>query len=538
MIFLIYPHQLFRNISLLKGKKVLLIEEPLFFTQYRFHIQKLVMHRASMKFYEEYLQSHAIEVAYFEDDSYLECYKDQEIEVYDVADFYLQKKIEKNFANLHFLANPNFLNVSDTAKFFHSYYINRRKELGVLLDENNKPLGGKWSFDAQNRKKLPKDLKTPSDLCFDNRYIQEAKTYCKKFESFGECEDFYYPITYTEAKMVFAHFLEQKFSHFGEYQDAIEKEGIFLFHSNISSALNIGLLDLHYVIDQVLTYPDVPMNAKEGFIRQIIGWREFMFSIYKQDGVRMRNSNFFGAYNSLPKRFLEGKTGIVPLDDVIKKVHKTSYAHHIERLMILGNIFTLLEIDPNEVHDFFMAGFIDAYDWVMVGNVYGMSLYADGGSITTKPYCASSNYMLKMSNYKKGEWCEVVDALYWSFLDKHSDKFASNPRMKMQLSLLEKMDQEKLSKHKKIAYEFKKKLGMYDHKEQSIERLIEMAWQDRTPFDVIQEQFGYTENQVKKMMRTLMKKSSFKMWRKRVQGRKTKHMKKLDHKPQRFQGPW
>jgi uncharacterized protein (TIGR03643 family) len=263
-----------------------------------------------------------------------------------------------------------------------------------------------------------------------------------------------------------------------------------------------------------------------------------MLRIYKKDGIKLRNSNFFNLKNKIPESILNAKSGIDVLDETIKKVEKTSYAHHIERLMILGNIFLLLEIDPDETHKFFTANFIDAYDWVMVGNVYSMISYSDGGVFTTKPYIASSNYVLKMSNYKKGEWCEILDALYWSFLDKHKDKLSSNPRMKMQLAILKKMDEDKLNTHKNKAREYKESIGLYDIKEDDEHRLIEMAWQDRVPFEIIQKQYGITENQLKNKMRKLISKKAYKRWRKRVQNRSTKHVKKLDHKPLRFQGPW
>jgi deoxyribodipyrimidine photolyase-related protein len=292
------------------------------------------------------------------------------------------------------------------------------------------------------------------------------------------------------------------------------------------------------VIQRVVDAEDIPLNSKEGFLRQIIGWREFMLRVYKDDGVHLRNSNFFDFKYKMPQKILGAKSGLEILDDTIMKVQKTAYAHHIERLMVLGNLFVLLEIHPDAIFEYFMANFIDAYDWVMVGNVYAMSGFSDGGSLTTKPYIASSNYLLKMSDYKRGKWCEVVDALYWSFMDKHSYRFETNPRMAMQIALLKKMPQEKLQTHKKVAYEFKTSLGLYDITEDDTNRLIEMAWQDRLPFDVIQQQYGISENQLKKMMRSFISKKSYKRWRERVQGRKTKHTKKLDHKPDRFQGPW
>jgi deoxyribodipyrimidine photolyase-related protein len=170
----------------------------------------------------------------------------------------------------------------------------------------------------------------------------------------------------------------------------------------------------------------------------------------------MRNSNFFNFQNKISKKLISGNSGLTPLDDTIKKLNKTAYNHHIERLMILGNIFLLLECNPNEVYEFFMANYIDAYDWVMVANVYGMSGFSDGGSITTKPYISSSNYIIKMSNdYKKSEtWCKIWDGLYWRFLDKYKHLFINNHRMKMQISLLNKMDKKKLEIHKKIAHDF------------------------------------------------------------------------------------
>ncbi|GGD47951.1 cryptochrome/photolyase family protein [Malaciobacter pacificus] len=459
-IFIIYPNQLFKDITKLKNKKVLLIEEPLFFTQYEFHIQKLVLHRASMKFYEEYLIKNGVIVEYFEDESYLGKYKNEEIFIYELFDNYLEKKIYTNFLNITTLKNPNFINPNDKNKFMHKFYINRRNELNIFM-ENGKPLHGKYSFDSENRKKLPKDIKVPPTLSYENKYITEAKEYCKKFKTVGVLnDDFYSPTTYDEASLQLEYFIKEKFELFGDYQDAItsDKSHHFLFHSNISSSLNIGLIDLNELIDKIINAP-APYNAKEGFIRQIIGWREFMLRIYQDSHVSLRNSNFFEFKNSMPKEILNASTGIAPLDDCVKKLKKSAYNHHIERLMILGNLFLLLEIKPNDVYEFFMRYYIDAYDWVMVGNVYGMSGFSDGGSITTKPYIASSNYIIKMSDYKKSEsWCEIVDALYWRFLLVHSPKFEQNPRMKMQISLLKKMDEQKLSKHLLIANDFLRKL--------------------------------------------------------------------------------
>ena len=214
--------------------------------------------------------------------------------------------------------------------------------------------------------------------------------------------------------------------------------------------LNTGLLTPQDVIDKIFQFTErnnVPLNSLEGFIRQIIGWREYMRAIYFLEGVNQRTSNYFNFNKNLPEVFYTATTGIEPVDNTINKLLKSAYSHHIERLMILGNFMLLCEINPTEIFNWFMEMYIDSYDWVMVPNVYGMSQYADGGLICTKPYISSSNYIRKMSNYKKGEWCEIWDSLYWRFLHKHKNKLDKNPRMGLMYSQLDKMDSEKLQKY-------------------------------------------------------------------------------------------
>jgi deoxyribodipyrimidine photolyase-related protein len=329
------------------------------------------------------------------------------------------------------------------------------------LVENGKPLGGKWSFDAQNRERLPKEVLKPSFLIYENEYVIEAREYIKRFVTVGEGETFFYPTSHEEARGLLELFICEKFHAYGTYQDAIDRSDSPLFHSLISSSLNIGLLDLEEVIELALN-ADARYNAKEGFIRQIIGWREFMFSLYKRVSVQQRTTNFFGFNQPMNPILRNGHSGIDPLDRVNAKVLHTGYAHHIERLMIQGNWFLLTETDPDEVYRYFMSHTIDAYDWVMVGNVYGMSQYADGGLITTKPYISSSNYLHKMSYYPKNQgWSKLWDALYWRFMFRYSDRFATNPRMKMQRSLLEKMSPNVLREHCNVGDEFIQRLSEF-----------------------------------------------------------------------------
>ena len=214
--------------------------------------------------------------------------------------------------------------------------------------------------------------------------------------------------------------------------------------------LNIGLLEPNQVVSKAISAAakyNVPLNSLEGFIRQIIGWREFIRIVYEREGSIQRTKNYWGFSRKIPETFWTGDTGILPIDNVIKKVLQTGYCHHIERLMVMGNFMLLCEFDPDEVYRWFMELFIDSYDWVMVPNVYGMTQFADGGLMTTKPYISGSNYLLKMSDYEKGEWTTVWDGLFWRFMHVHRNFFLSNPRLGMLVKTFDKMAEEKQQAH-------------------------------------------------------------------------------------------
>jgi deoxyribodipyrimidine photolyase-related protein len=210
--------------------------------------------------------------------------------------------------------------------------------------------------------------------------------------------------------------------------------------------MNIGLITPKYIVEETLNFSEkhkIPLNSVEGFIRQIIGWREFIRGVYETSGSIQRTKNYWGFKRKIPESFWNGTTGIEPLDITIKKVLQTGYCHHIERLMVLGNFMVLCEFDPDEVYRWFMELFIDSYDWVMVPNVYGMSQFADGGLMSTKPYISGSNYLMKMSDYQKGDWQLIWDGLFWRFMDKHRKFFLSNPRLGMLIRTFDKMSEER-----------------------------------------------------------------------------------------------
>lgn len=488
---LIFPHQLFKeNPALDKTRRVFLIEDPLFFGDVRypmkFNKKKLIFHRATMKFYEEYLTGLGYDVIYlqyanFKDDlrsNYLFVFFNKmKIETFhylDVTDFILEKRIQKMLKNLNkkfvkyespmFLSNEEYLrNYFSKRKSYlmASFYIEQRKRLNILI-KDGKPVGAKWSFDDENRKRPPAKLKLPKiNFPVDSEYELEAIEYVEKHfpNNPGSSFDFTYPVTFEQAEQWFDDFLQNRFLCFGDYEDAIVKEETYLFHSVLSPLLNSGLLTPDYVVQKSIGFAEenhIPINSLEGFIRQIIGWREYMRAIYLFEGVKQRNTNYFKFQKKMPESFYTATTGIQPVDTAINKVLSNAYTHHIERLMILGNFMLLCEVHPDEVYKWCMEMYIDAYDWVMVPNIYGMSQYADGGLICTKPYISSSNYICKMSNFEKGNWIEIWDALYWRFIFKHKKQLEKNPRMILILNQLKKMERKKLNQQLKIAERFLK----------------------------------------------------------------------------------
>ena len=480
---LIFPHQLFKSAETLQiDAPIYLIEEFLFFKHYKFHKQKIAFHRASMKAYESYLKSKDKTVNYIastEDHSdirkllsHLQKQDIEQLHIIDPTDNYLERRINEQKKNIEikWYDNPLFINTKDElASFFKpdkkkfyqtSFYKNERKRLDILM-KNGDPEGGQWTYDKDNRKKYPKD-KTPPSIQFPdtNKYHKEAKDYVQKHfdKHYGNLSDtLVYPVDFDSAEKWFHQFLEYRFYNFGAYEDAIVRQEHFLNHSILSPLLNVGLLEPKEVVETAVDYADendIPINSTEGFVRQIIGWREFIRGVYEAKGSEERTTNFWEFDRKIPASFYDGTTGILPVDNVIKKVLKTGYAHHIERLMVLGNFMTLCEFDPDEVYQWFMELFIDAYDWVMVPNVYGMSLFADGGLMSTKPYISSSNYLMKMSDYKKGDWQEIWDGLFWNFMDKHYDFFSNNARLAMLVKNLDKMKAETRENHLKIAEKF------------------------------------------------------------------------------------
>jgi deoxyribodipyrimidine photolyase-related protein len=512
--FLIFPVHLFKNIYLLKDyKTIYLIEEPRYFTDYAFHKLKLAYHRASMKYYESYLIKHKFNVKYIEfnevnNNFYKSLYKKYDIiKAYDPNDHTLELKLTSN--KIEFIPSLNFCitrtdlyensylfyNKKSKRFNFMNFYKMMRTKLNILVSKNGTPVGGKWSFDEENRKPYPtkNGPKIPDlpKVNSNNHFIQEANNYVEKHfpKNYGSLDYFIYPITHEESKKWCENFCKERFKYFGLYEDAIihcneneEKEiknSEFLFHSVLSPMMNIGLITDYEVLDIVLKYEKkVPIAAFEGFIRQVIGWRNYIYGVYtlKYGNHEMSipkyykyigSMNFMKHKEQLPyKHFWEGTTGILPVDDAIKTIQKYAYVHHIQRLMVLGNVLLLLKINPNDVFKIFMEWTVDAYEWVMTGNVYGMTQHADGGILMTRPYFSSSNYILNMSNYKcasntvgnNNDWCKVWDALYGTFIDKHSAYLKRNYSTARMVTFYSRKSLKEKASHKKILSTYLKSL--------------------------------------------------------------------------------
>jgi deoxyribodipyrimidine photolyase-related protein len=343
--------------------------------------------------------------------------------------------------------------LSKTKKpFMARYYKEKRERLNILLNKDGSPEGGKWSFDEDNRKKLPKNISIPKfPVIKETNHTKNLKPIIQKlFDKHpGNTKNFWFATEYKEILKLLDFFIKDKLNLFGDYEDAVDQNNNILFHSALSPYINLGLLTPDIIIHKIMRYHHVKgvrLNSLEGYIRQLIGWREFMRGIYQNYSKEMETNNFFKHSRKMKDTFYNGSTGLNPLDHAIQNADKFGWSHHIERLMILSNIMNLCEVEPKLVYKWFMEMFVDSSDWVMVPNVYGMGLFSDGGIFATKPYICGSSYFMKMMDFKKGDWCQIMDGLYWRFINRNRQFFLKNPRLSMMVRIFDKMkaDRKKL----------------------------------------------------------------------------------------------
>ncbi len=453
-------------------------------TYFQFHKHKIILFLSAMRNFKDELGSQKLKVHYEPLESTIKTPKIsyelaladfikknnvKSVQFFEIEDKFFESRILNLFKKLdvEYQSHPSpmFLTSREAFSklfgkkkpFMKTFYEWQRKRLKILVTQDLKPLGDQWSFDVENRFPLPLDLNPPNlSKVKNNQHTEDVKKVVDKFFSNhpGSSKDFWLPTTRSEAQAWLIDFLKNRLENFGPYEDALAEHSDFVFHSVLTPFMNVGLLTPQEVIATTLKYADknkIPMPSLEGFIRQIIGWREFIRGIYQEYSEIQEQKNFWNHKRKLSSVWYTDQTGLPQLDISLKKVLKFGYAHHIERLMVFGNLMLLLGVDPKEAHKWFMEMFIDSSDWVMGPNVYGMALFSDGGLFATKPYICGSNYWRKMSKAKAGDWCDGVDGLYWHFIGDNLEFFKKNPRLSMMARTFEKMDPTKKKHLRKAA---------------------------------------------------------------------------------------
>ena len=477
-LFFILGNQLFpiKHLNSFKNDHTIFMAEDYQLCTYeKHHKLKILLFLSAMRSYAENLKNNKFKIEYqkienkeFKED-YLKKLKKiinskniKEVSSFEIEDKFFEKKItlflKKENIKWNIVQTPMFLNSRNDFKnylkkskkpFMATFYKDVRKKSGILMGSDDNPIGGKWSFDEDNRNKLPKNITIPKfPKIGETNNTKKLKPIIEKLFSDhpGNTDNFWFATEYEDVLKILNFFIKEKLNLFGDYEDAVNQQNNVLFHSTLSPYINLGLITPELVIKKVLEFhkkKKIRLNSLEGFIRQIIGWREFMRGIYQSYSNEMETRNFFKQNRKMKKSWYEGNTGLPPLDYSIKNAVDYGWSHHIERLMILSNIMNLCEIKPTIVYRWFMEMFVDSSDWVMVPNVYGMGLFSDGGIFATKPYICGSSYFMKMMDFKKGDWCNTMDGLYWRFINRNRNFFLKNPRLSMMVRIFDKMKNER-----------------------------------------------------------------------------------------------
>lgn len=463
-------------------------------TQYvKHHIQKVVGFFLAMRNFAQHIENQGFNVRYFKlndadnaqsfEQNILDLIKKNSIThfEYQLPDEYRLDVVLKNFAQKlhdtegvkttvfdteHFLSKRDDLATLFKGKktyLMETFYRKMRVKYNILMETDGvTPLSNRWNFDAENRKKLPANMVVPPPQYF-NRNVQDLVDVLNKMgvETIGRIDPkhFDWCVTREEALQLLDHFMKIRLIHFGTYEDAMTQRDTLLFHSKLSFALNIKLISPLEVVEKCVNYwqnhqKTIDIAQIEGFVRQIIGWREYMRGIYWAEMPNFATLNFFNHQANLPTWFWTGETRMNCLKNAIGQSLDKAYAHHIQRLMVTGAFTLLLGVHPDQVDAWYLGIYMDAIEWVEITNTRGMSQYADGGIVGTKPYVGSANYMDKMSDYcqnchydkskRYGHKACPFNSLYWDFYDRHRDKLAKNPRIGMMYPMLNKMPAEEL----------------------------------------------------------------------------------------------
>ncbi|ESA33866.1 deoxyribodipyrimidine photolyase-related protein [Leptolyngbya sp. Heron Island J] len=456
---------------------IILIESHGHSTKRRYHRQKLVLVWSAMRHFAAELEATGRAVTYEIADDFVTPLR-QWVEQNQITELRVMEPADRPFArflngldlscqltivpNNHFLWSvAEFKQWADGRKslLMESFYREGRKRYGMLMEGTGKkrtPVGGQWNYDKENRKPPKKGINPPVPQWFKpDKITRQVMQEVAKLDTFGDLEPFGWAVTRAQALQVLDYFITVRLNTFGPYQDAMVTGEDTLWHGLLSPYLNLGLLhplEVIQAVEAAYKQQDQPLNSVEGFIRQVLGWREYMRGLYSYVDEDYPQGNYFEHHQPLPEFFWTGDTPMNCLHQSIDQVKRTGYNHHIQRLMILSNFALIAGLSPQAVESWFHAAFIDAYDWVMQTNVIGMGLFADGGVLATKPYAASANYINRMSDYCKdcqyhpklrtGENACPFNFFYWDFLARHRDILQNQGRMNFILKNLDKMSAE------------------------------------------------------------------------------------------------
>lgn len=477
-LLLVQSDQLSYNTALFRGTRpgnaaVLLIEDFGELTEVLFHNQRIVLVLSAMRHFAEELRASGYLVEYFRlcrkpakaIRSVAKKYDADRLTLMRSASFGVDETwaryVKEAGAQPAFVANDMFISTRlegdysvapEKAVRMEPFYRKMRKATGILI-KDGKPVGGRWNFDQENRRPAITSMTFPSIPAYSpdgltSEAINDVETHFPSH--IGATRPFRWPVTREQARTFWDDFLRQRFAGFGPYQDAMVDGQDSLYHSLISACLNIGLLDPETVCREAERYcqdEHVPLNSAEGFIRQVLGWREFVYQLYWANMPGYDESNYLNATAPLPTLYWDGMTRMRCLAEAVRPVIERGLSHHIQRLMITGNFALLAGVNPREVNRWYWLAFVDAWHWVVTPNVIGMALFADGGMMASKPYAASANYISRMSTYCKscpynplkvvGADACPFNALYWDFLARNKERLSKNPRMSLAYRNLE-----------------------------------------------------------------------------------------------------
>ncbi len=520
----LYVHQdqlnlkVFPNEIIRKKPRLVLIESTADASYLPFHKKKLVLEWSARRHFAIEAVKEGFPVVYLQTDTssdkalkvVLKKNSNANIICMQPAEFTPRRRFEalKSEFDSRFEIIPNTFFMADPSKWAEKvrsgyrmefFYREMRKHTGYLMD-NGKPAGGGWNYDDKNRQSLPSEIEVSDFTGFKpDEVTREVQNVIDELfpEHFGSTDGFRYAVTRKEALEVLEHFIDSKLTYFGPYQDAMAAGDPFLFHSLLSPCLNLGLLTAREVCDAVLNAYEkaaqsnkdgnksqnrsgkkhsakdnvIPLNSVEGFIRQILGWREYIRIYYEAMMPEVRESNFFSYKQTLPDLYWSADTEMKCMQEAVESVRKHGYAHHIQRLMVLSNFSNLTASDPRKLLDWFWFAFVDAHEWVVLPNVLGMSTFADGGVLASKPYIAGGNYIRKMSDYCSGCRYRVQDRtgedacpfnyLYWSFVDREREHLKKNPRIGFMLKTWNKKSEDEKEEIRKMSDKFIDNLKRY-----------------------------------------------------------------------------